>query len=80
MNLRRLTLLAILAGLSPFSQLSAAQPEPWQYWLQHDPSSSVQVSHSIWQRLLSRYVARQQHLAKVVVSLRNDQRRWHQSC
>jgi hypothetical protein len=56
MNLRRLTLLAILAGLSPFSQLSAAQPEPWQYWLQHDPSSSVQVSHSIWQRLLSRYV------------------------
>jgi hypothetical protein len=66
MNLRRLTLLAILAGLSSFSQLSAAQPEPWQYWLQHDPSSSVQVSHSIWQ--------------KVVVSLRNDQRRWHQSC
>ena len=56
MNLRRLTFIAILAGFTPFSQLSAKQPEPWQHWIQHDPSSVVQVSHSIWQKLLSQHV------------------------
>jgi hypothetical protein len=56
MNLRQRTFFTIISVLTPFCHLSAAQPEPWQYWIQYDPNSSIQVSHSIWQRLLSGYV------------------------
>lgn len=56
MNLRQRTFFAIIAVLTPFCHLSAAQPELWQFWVKHNPNSSVQVSHSIWQRLLSQYV------------------------
>ena len=56
MNLRQRTFFTIVVVLTPLCHLSAAQPEPWLYWVQHDPNSSVQVSHSIWQTLLSQHV------------------------
>lgn len=47
--------LLLTALLAPHS-MAAPKSALWSYWSAHQPQSSIEVDHQVWQGLLSRYV------------------------
>ncbi|MCP3871241.1 MAG: DUF547 domain-containing protein [Gammaproteobacteria bacterium] len=45
-----------LVGISSFETLFAPKKDPWPRWEKHDPASSRQVDHSLWESILRRHV------------------------
>jgi hypothetical protein len=47
-----------LAGIASLEALFAPKAELWPRWQAHDPASGETVDHAVWDRLLGRYLAR----------------------
>ncbi len=50
-----------LAGISSFEALFAPRAELWERWETQDPSSSDEIDHQAWGRLLETYLATDAH-------------------
>jgi hypothetical protein len=49
-------LLSAPLNAGALERLFAPKPELWSFWVDHSPTSSIHVDHSVWDQLLARYV------------------------
>jgi len=66
MALRKVATLSIGFVLICSAALAAAKPDLWEYWLQNDPSATIRVDHSAWDRFLQSYLVKRKNAVTLV--------------
>jgi len=66
MVLRKFATLTIGFLLLCSAALAAAKPDLWEYWLQNDPSATISVDHSAWDRFLQSYLVKRNNAVTLV--------------